>query len=241
MYLEIIIDQINSNLPFVIRIIVAGILGSIIGLERDIHGRAAGLRTHLLVCIGSALFTIMSIKLSEYAMQRGYHNLPITDPARVAAQIVTGIGFIGAGAIIKEGFSIKGLTTAACLWVVAAIGMAAGIGNYILATSASFIAIISLIILNKFEKFYKKDSYRSLTITTPLEVDPSIVINTIKGKYIKILYYDCERDYVNKTITSKLSIRIFQKGITDKISHELVKKLENADIKLKYLKWDHLN
>ena len=179
--------------------------------------------------------------MSEYAINRGYQNLPITDPGRVAAQIVTGIGFIGAGAIIKEGFNIKGLTTAACLWVVAAIGMAAGSGNYTLAIATSLMAIMLLIILNKFEKFYKKDSYRSLTIITPIDIDPSTIINTIKNKHIKILYYDCERDYINKTITSKLSIRIFQKGITDKVSHELVKKLEKANIKLRYIKWDHLN
>ena len=104
-----------------LRLALAGVLGGMIGLERELREREAGLRTHLLVAVGAALFTI--------AGAYGFDSVR-TDPTRVAAQIVTGIGFLGAGAIIRQGFSIRGLTTAATLWVVAAVGLAAGAGYY---------------------------------------------------------------------------------------------------------------
>src|SRR5204863_9771597 len=104
-----------------LRIALAGVLVGMIGLGRELREREAGLRTHLLVAVGAALFTI--------AGAYGFDSVR-TDPTRVAAQIVTGIGFLGAGAIIRQGFSIRGLTTAATLWVVAAVGLAAGAGYY---------------------------------------------------------------------------------------------------------------
>ncbi|NLE54089.1 MAG: MgtC/SapB family protein [Lentisphaerae bacterium] len=124
-----------------LRLATAALLGSIIGYERDIHGRAAGLRTHMLVSIGATLFTLVSM---EFAM--GVDGLTTRgDPGRIAAQIVTGIGFLGAGTILKNGVSIKGLTTAACLWLVAAIGMACGSGNLTLAIIVTLSAVILLI------------------------------------------------------------------------------------------------
>jgi putative Mg2+ transporter-C (MgtC) family protein len=125
----------SSDLDFAVRLLVAAVLGALIGLEREIHAHPAGMRTHLLVSLGSAGFTILSID--------GFPST-IADPARVAAQIVTGIGFLGAGAILKEGATIKGLTTAASLWVVAAVGMAAGAGQWFTAATITLIAIFSL-------------------------------------------------------------------------------------------------
>ena len=105
------------------------LLGGAIGLERELREREAGLRTHLLVCLGSALFTIVSAYgFHDFLVNGG--TLVRTDPTRIAAQIVTGIGFLGAGAIIRQGLSVRGLTTAATLWLVAAIGMASGAGYY---------------------------------------------------------------------------------------------------------------
>ena len=95
----------------IIRMLLASLLGGLIGLERDLHGRAAGLRTHLLVSLGAAVFTILSELVSRNSAGTGI----MTDPGRIAAQIVTGIGFLGAGVIIKEGVNVRGLTTAACL------------------------------------------------------------------------------------------------------------------------------
>jgi putative Mg2+ transporter-C (MgtC) family protein len=120
---------------YALRLLVAAILGALVGLEREIHDHPAGMRTHLLVSLGSAGFTVLSIAAFP---------APGADPARIAAQIVSGIGFLGAGAILKAGATIRGLTTAASLWTVAAVGMAAGAAAWIVAITITVIAIVSL-------------------------------------------------------------------------------------------------
>src|SRR6188768_2377855 len=126
-----------------LRIVVAATLGGAVGIERELRDHDAGFRTHMLVAIGSALFTIVS----AYAFRDflvGGGAVVRADPTRIAAQIVTGIGFLGAGAIIRQGFSVRGLTTAATLWVVAAIGLTTGAGYYSAAIITTLIALISL-------------------------------------------------------------------------------------------------
>jgi putative Mg2+ transporter-C (MgtC) family protein len=132
-----------DSLDIVLRLGLAAILGGAIGLERELREREAGLRTHLLVCVGAALFTLVS----AYAWTDWRFSTPqglVFDPTRIAAQIVTGIGFLGAGAIIRQGLSVRGLTTAASLWLVAAIGMAAGAGWWEAATIATAGALLTL-------------------------------------------------------------------------------------------------
>src|ERR687894_3000498 len=121
-----------------IRLLISAALGATIGLEREIHGHPAGMRTHLLLSLGSGLFTVLSI----FGFP-GEAGAPL-DPSRVAAQIVSGIGFLGAGAIIKDGFSVRGLTTAASLWATAAVGMGAGAGQHVVAIVATAIVLFSL-------------------------------------------------------------------------------------------------
>jgi putative Mg2+ transporter-C (MgtC) family protein len=121
----------------VLRLGVAAVLGAAVGAEREFRERQAGLRTHLVVSVGSALFTIVS----AYGFTEWGHKV---DPTRIAAQIVTGIGFLGAGAIIRQGLSVRGLTTAATLWLVAAIGMAAGAGYWEAAVIAAVGALLTL-------------------------------------------------------------------------------------------------
>ena len=131
-------DLLQSlQLPLLLRISVAFVLGAAIGIERERRAKAAGLRTHMLVCAGSAIFTVAS-----FALFAGEGT--VRDPARVAAQIVTGIGFLGAGAIIRSGGSVSGLTTAASIWVVAAIGMLAGGGAYPLAIASAALTVLAL-------------------------------------------------------------------------------------------------
>ena len=126
-----------------LRLALAAVFGAAIGVERELREREAGLRTHLLVSVGSALFTIVSAYgFREFLVHGG--SVVRTDPSRIAAQIVTGIGFLGAGAIIRQGFSVRGLTTAATLWVVAAIGMASGAGYYSAAAITTVLVILSL-------------------------------------------------------------------------------------------------
>ncbi|MBQ7528702.1 MgtC/SapB family protein [bacterium] len=144
-----------SELDFILRLVLAAFLGGAIGLEREAMNRAAGLRTNVLVSVGSALFTVLSF----YYFIDGQHN---RDSERIAAQVVSGIGFLGAGTIMKQGVTVRGLTTAATLWVVAAIGMSCGAGAYILACSTSLLTLLTLIFLHKLEK--KMAGFRQVKI-----------------------------------------------------------------------------
>src|SRR3982751_4148656 len=129
--LQLLVSEIPSlsGWESLLRLAIAAGLGGAVGFERELRDREAGIRTHLLVSLGSALFTIGSA-YGFHEFLAGGGNIVRADPSRIAAQIVTGIGFLGAGAIIREGLSVRGLTTAASLWIVAAIGMAAGAGYY---------------------------------------------------------------------------------------------------------------
>jgi len=132
------------NWADIIPLLASVILGGLIGLERELRGKPAGLRTNILICLGSCIFTIVST------------NLTGSEPGRIAAQIVTGIGFLGAGAIIHSGIGIHGLTTAAGIWVVAGIGMACGAGMYALAIFSTILSLIALLLLPMLEKKINK-------------------------------------------------------------------------------------
>jgi putative Mg2+ transporter-C (MgtC) family protein len=126
-----------------VRLAVAAALGGAIGIERELREREAGFRTHLLVSLGAALFTLVSAYAwTDFSFSS--RNGVTYDPTRIAAQVVTGIGFIGAGAIIRFGLSVRGLTTAATLWMVAAIGMASGAGFYWAAVAGTALALLAL-------------------------------------------------------------------------------------------------
>ena len=141
--------QLASSLPSLnwdeslLRLALAAVLGGLIGVERELREREAGLRTHLLVALGSALFTIVGAYGFRDFLETG-DPVVRADPTRIAAQIVTGIGFLGAGAIIRQGFSVRGLTTAATLWVVAAVGLASGAGYYSAAVITTALVLIAL-------------------------------------------------------------------------------------------------
>jgi len=217
----------------IIRLAIAALLGGILGLEREIHGRPAGLRTHLLVSLGAAAFMIMSPLVAGMNP-----NFP-GDPGRIAAQIVTGIGFLGAGAIVKEGVSIRGLTTAACLWVAAAIGMACGAALYAEAILISIMAIFALVLLPYAEVIFKTHSYRVLEISLPLEVDVSSILNAVKSKNIRVIRCDLDRDYTSSTLTITLLIRLYHKGVTDKQSHKIIQAIEALNLSPKQIAWRH--
>lgn len=133
-----------SDSEIVIRLLVAAFLGGLVGLEREAARRAAGLRTHILVSVGSALIMMTSIHLFEL-----YEGRVQVDPARLAAQVVSGIGFLGAGTIIRSGPSVQGLTTAASLWVVSAVGLAVACGFWRAAAFTTVIVLVGLIIFGK--------------------------------------------------------------------------------------------
>lgn len=138
-----------------LQVVLATLLGGAIGLERELSGKPAGLRTNILICVGATLFTVLSFKLS---LGRG-------DPARVAAQILPGVGFIGAGTILHARGSITGLTSAATIWVVAAIGMALGSGAYTDAIGTTVLVMLILLGLGNIEKVIaRKSTYTHLVI-----------------------------------------------------------------------------
>jgi len=145
-----------------ISIILAALLGAVIGLERELSGKAAGLRTNLLICLGASVFTIISREMATG---------PEGSVTRIAAQIVTGVGFLGAGAIIQDRRGVHGLTTAASIWLVASIGMACGGQFYTLAIVASLIAVLALIGLGKLSKPLDRHVKNNKSQSTQHELD----------------------------------------------------------------------
>lgn len=133
---------------YLFRIVLSAVLGAFIGYERQFKHKSAGMRTNILVCMGSCLIMVLSNLM--YEQVEGKTN---ADPARLAAQVVSGIGFLGAGAIIKEGVNVIGLTTAACIWVVSGVGLAVGAGYYVIAIFSSVIVYLVLKILSYMERY----------------------------------------------------------------------------------------
>src|SRR5690554_1161951 len=154
----------------IIRLLLAGLMGGIIGLERESHGRPAGLRTHIIVSLGSCLIMLVSIYDFEDAGNR--------DPARLAAQVISGIGFLGAGTILREGATIIGLTTAASLWVVAGIGLAMGGGFYLGGVATTILAVCTLAFLDKIEN--KWPSTEGIIVEGIVEDKPGQLVSFCK-------------------------------------------------------------
>lgn len=144
-----------------IRLLLSAILGGFIGYEREAHHKSAGLRTHILVSIGSCLIMVLSIKIYE-----SVQGLTNADPTRLAAQVVSGIGFLGAGSIIKDGPTVKGLTTAASLWVVSGVGLAVGSGYYMGALMSTGLVFLTLAILSRMEDKNYKNLVTMFIVTT---------------------------------------------------------------------------
>jgi len=138
-----------SHMELTLRLLLAALLGGLIGLEREWNNHAAGFRTHILVTIGAAGIMLLSIYgFADFVYEANVR----TDPARLAAQVISGIGFLGAGAIMRNGSTVSGLTTAASIWVVAAIGLCVGAGFYYVSVLATALVLVSLFLLNKWEK-----------------------------------------------------------------------------------------
>jgi putative Mg2+ transporter-C (MgtC) family protein len=178
-----------TELDLVGRILLAAILGAVIGVEREIHDHPAGIRTHLLVALGSGLFTVLSIAGFSSADGSG------TDPSRVAAQIVTGIGFLGAGAILKYGPTVRGLTTAASLWAAAGIGMAAGAGRPVLGLAATIIVLVSLWPLRLLSERLSLGSARRLHVRVLLSEASRLadLFDWLAERHVDIVHLDTER------------------------------------------------
>ena len=203
------------ELTMVLRLIVAAILGGIVGMERGSGDRPAGFRTHILVCVGSALFMLVSIY--------GFDDIaPVTtnleddigtrrDTARIAAQVVSGIGFLGAGTILHEGLTIKGLTTAASLWIVSAIGLAVGSGMYLLSAVATMLTMLTLVTFRTWEKRFAGTRSERRFIRVVTRNTPGI-ITEITGYLsecgIKVKTLNVKSDNKNNNIILEIYLKI---------------------------------
>lgn len=195
------------------RLALAGLFGGIIGLEREIRAKEAGVRTHFVVALGSALFMI----ISQFAFEGRQH-----DAARVAAQVVSGIGFIGAGVIIFQKNVVRGVTTAAGLWVAAAIGLACGGGMYIVAISATLLTVICLETMNFLHRRYDEKQV-TMTLTSDKEEDIFTVLDAFKKDKIKVDSYSYSKGKV------QISFRIKMKKYEETI-RTLLTRLEGFSI-----------
>ena len=139
--------SLATEIELTVRLLVALLLGAVIGWERELQRMPAGFRTHALVALGSAIFTVVS----AFAFTG-----PLSDPTRIAAQIVSGVGFLGGGAILHYGGTVRGLTTAASLWAVAAVGMAAGAGLFVVAAVSTVLVIVALEVFQRIERMAKR-------------------------------------------------------------------------------------
>lgn len=207
----------------VFKLLLSAFLGGLIGLERELHARAAGLRTHILVAIGSTLIMMVSNYIFLIYQDQTTSSVVRLDPARIAAMTITGIGFLGAGTIIQSKEIVRGLTTAACLWVIAAVGLAVGCGFYLPAVLTSLIALIALYLLHSLEDFLKKDWYRKLLVITDDGDRFSAIEQVLAGNKITILKVGLDTDTIQRKTTYYIDIKM-KKDLSDfNISRELVK------------------
>lgn len=229
------------EIKMAIRLVLAAILGGIVGLERGSNDRPAGFRTHILVCMGSTLFMLVSMygfdEMNAILGGASVDSGARRDSARIAAQVVSGIGFLGAGTILHEGLTIKGLTTAASLWMVSAIGLAVGSGMYVLSVVATILTMVTLITLHTWEKRYSfKNTKERRFIRITAQNHPGMITDitgylALNG--IKVKNLNVKNDFVTKnlvlelylTIDPELDTKEIIQGITD---IEGVISLENA-------------
>jgi len=193
--------DVATQLDLSARLIIAAILGALIGAEREYHGHPAGIRTHMLVALGSAIFTVLSIH--GFGQEADASRV---DPTRIAAQIVTGIGFLGAGAILKDGVVIRGLTTAASLWATAAVGLGAGAGEYVVAIVGAAVVLVSLWPINALVERFRGSNVPDTQLRVQLErVD-------LVGRVSEIL--QAHRIEIGAITTQRLGKNAFQVDLT---------------------------
>jgi len=174
----------------ILKLLLGALLGGIIGFERQTHGRPAGFRTQLLVCVACVLIMIIS---ESYYVQNSFRpEYARIDPTRIAAGAMTGVGFLGAGVILKTGVSIQGLTTAACIWIVSAIGLAIGAGQYVAGITGFAITFVSLWFLRIMEIKIPTMAYKYVTLLTDNSGDEKTITSIFENRGFRINKMDYE-------------------------------------------------
>ena len=210
-----------SDYELVWRLVLSAFLGGLLGLEREAHGRAAGLRTHILVSVGSALIMLTSMHIFD--IYRG-EKVNI-DPARIAAQVVSGIGFLGAGTILRFRASVIGLTTAASLWAVAGIGLAVGCGFTTGALVTTEIALITLFVLTRIEKlFIRRDWYRVLSVTTKGDANQIEQIRAILSDYnLEVRDFEMKRSDDKEMVILEVTLKLTNDKYDDVLLSDIMR------------------
>lgn len=204
-FFENLWNQEINNTNAVFRLLLALVAGALVGLERESHAKPAGFRTYIIICVASCLLMLISIFIPQT-----FANFKNGDPGRIASQVVTGIGFLGAGAILRFGVNIKGMTSAATIWAVAAIGMAIGCGFYIAAALAVLLTLFSLYTLEIIEeKVLGWKSYKRLTFICSRKPGVFEKIQSVIGKHnLKIFDWEMAEKLDEQKITYSVVTRI---------------------------------
>jgi len=216
------------------RLLLAAVLGGIVGLEREIAGKPAGLRTNLLICVGAALLTEISIGVATMAnTENAVLGVAFrADPARIAAQIVSGIGFLGAGTILQSRGNIIGLTTAATIWVVAAIGMAVGAQAYVAAVGSTILVYLSLAALSRLELMVtrKWGSYRYVVLLEPDSALIEWVQSTVRRHKMRIETATVEKSEALYEATFHIvgPLRAHERLVRELLAHEGIQRVTRA-------------
>jgi len=205
----------------ILKLLLGTLLGGIIGFERQTHGRAAGFRTQLLVCVACVL--LMIISEGYYAKSAITSEFTRIDPTRIAAGAMTGVGFLGAGVILKTGLSIQGLTTAACIWIVSAIGLAIGSGQYLAGIAGFVITFFSLWGLRILETRMPRLTYRYVTIVTDWEGDEHTVTAPFGRKGSEIVKMDYKIDPIEKEKTFIFTVATKDAGSVGEVVGEVTR------------------
>ncbi|MFA5142858.1 MAG: MgtC/SapB family protein [Candidatus Omnitrophota bacterium] len=207
-----------NDWTILLRLVLAAIFSGVIGFEREFHGRAAGFRTHILLCIGSTLVMLTSMHIFDI-----YASRIAVDPARIAAGVITGIGFLGAGTIMHCKSAVRGLTTAASLWVVAGIGLAVGSGLYYGAFLTTLLTMITLMIFSRIEHvMIRKDWYRTIIIDTKDGVEQLRAIREIFGDYrTNITDFEVERSKDGTNMLLKVGLKLHETRYAERILEDL--------------------
>ena len=202
------------------RLVLAALLSGIIGFEREFHGRAAGFRTHILLCVGSTLIMLTSMHMFDL-----YAGKVSVDPARIAAGVITGIGFLGAGTIMHSKSAVRGLTTAASLWVVAGIGLAVGSGMYYGSILTTILTMVTLMLFSRLEHaMIRKDWYRTIVIESKEGVGQLKAIREIVANYRSdITDFEVEKAQDNINMVLKIGLKLYRPksagNIMDDMAH----------------------
>lgn len=197
----------TSQSEMVFRLFLGAALGGVIGYERERHGRAAGFRTNMVVCAASVLIMLISVNFYHFTELLNIDYIRI-DPGRIAAGAITGVGFLGAGVIVRSGATVHGLTTAAIIWMVSIIGLTVGAGMYMVSLLATGLTVASLAILRTVERRISSDIYKELLVSVEFrpglqeEFDP-----LIRAKGITMLSVDYERDITRAEATLNYLLR----------------------------------